>query len=61
MCAAHKENKVSDFFPLRNKLFMQNVKYGTILETEKNKIDIGASPMYRIATKEGRGAGVIIN
>ena len=24
---------------------MQNVKYGTILETEKNKIDIGDSPM----------------
>ena len=45
MCAAHKENKVPEFFPLRTKLFMQNVKDGTILETEKNKIDIGDSPL----------------
>ena len=45
MCAAHKENKVPEFFPLRTKLFMQNVKYGTILETEKNEIDIGDSPI----------------
>ena len=45
MCAAYIENKVPGFFPLRNKLFMQNVKYSTILETEKNKIDIGDSPM----------------
>ena len=35
MCAAYKENKVPDFFPLSIKLFMQNLKYGTILETEK--------------------------
>ena len=47
MCAAHKENKVPEFFPLRTKLFMQNVKYGTILETEKNKIDIGDSPINK--------------
>ena len=26
---------------------MQNVKYGTILETEKNKIDIGDSPINK--------------
>ena len=45
MCAAYKENKAPDFFPLRNKLFMQNVKYGTILETEKNKMDTGDSPL----------------
>ena len=43
MRAAHKEYNVPDFFPLRNKLFMQNVKCSAILETEKNEIDIGAS------------------
>jgi len=46
MCAAHKENKAPDFFPLRNKLFMPNMKNGTILDTEKNKIDLGDSPAY---------------
>ena len=35
MCAAHKKNKAPDFFPLRNKLFMPNMKNGTILDTEK--------------------------
>ena len=45
MCAAHKENKAPDFFPLRNKLFMPNMKNGTILDTEKNKIDLGDSPL----------------
>ena len=46
MCAVYKENKVPDFFPLSIKLFMQNLKYGTILETEK-KIDIGDSPINK--------------
>ena len=48
MCAAHKENKAPDFFPLRNKLFMPNMKNGTILDTEKNKIDLGDSPVFML-------------
>ena len=32
-----------DFFLLRNKLFMENVKCSAILETEKNEINIGAT------------------
>ena len=47
MCAAHKENKAPDFFPLRNKLFMPNMKNGTILDTEKNEIDFGDSPVCK--------------
>ena len=54
MYAAHKENKVSDFFPLRNKLFMPNMKNGTILDTEKNKIDLGDSPPSTAQTRHLR-------
>ena len=43
MCAAHREDIAPDFFPLRNKLFMPNMKNGTILYTEKNKIEVGRS------------------
>ena len=37
---------------------MQNVKYGTILETEKNKIDTGHSPQSIPSADDSYSRGV---